>query len=181
MTASLVLITLIGLAVLAAARLSSELTRAADERRRLEGSWHDPETGTFGAASVRSTLAPELRFAAESSVSAALAVFRLHCADPTEALARMSRAARAHETVFRPTESEAAVLLWDVDLDRAIRATNRLGGALLGAQGLHVVDAGLAMVPYDGDDVEAVLAVARSRSRAVQDFGSYSESVPFVA
>lgn len=178
MTGALLVIACIG--ALLAARLRRSVARLERDMGRLRGAARDAATSTYGESAIPVTLAPELEYAVSSNIPAVLAVFRVHSADTTPALARIGRTARRHEAVFRVGERDVAILLWGVDEDRAVRAVARLGMSLLGPE-CRVADAGIARVPSDATSVDAALAHARARLRDVRDYAAYSSTESLAA
>jgi hypothetical protein len=138
------------------------------ELRLAEEELVDPETGLLPRSALPVRLGAELAWAGTSGTSIGIAALRIRGSRFTHATSVLRRAMREEEQAFLLGEQRVAVELWGAGPTEAAAAVRRLGDELARA-GHPVVDAGVALSPRDGRDVEALVASALRDLRPADD------------
>jgi hypothetical protein len=150
--------------LLIAVRLQLTAARLRQDLEALDNEKADPRTGLLPQTAIPLRLAPELRWAQHAGKPLGILVFQIYGGHPSRAARALRRAMRGEENGYVLGPGRFAVGLWDSNEEGAAIAVRRLGSAITRA-GHTVVDAGLAIYPDDGDDVEELLEIAQQHIR----------------
>ncbi|MBC7644814.1 MAG: hypothetical protein H7123_06790 [Thermoleophilia bacterium] len=114
---------------------------------------------------------PELTWARHENARVGLVLFRVPGGNNDNAGAALRAAVRGEELAFRVGQTQFLVELWNVNAAGMTIAIQRLGGAIQKA-GHPVVEAGIACFPGDADDVDDLLAIARTNLLPIEERGA---------
>ncbi|MCW2972808.1 MAG: hypothetical protein JWN72_1081, partial [Thermoleophilia bacterium] len=128
----------------------------------------DPVTGLLPRSALPVRLGAELAWAATSRTEIGVAALRIRGSRFTHATIVLRSAMREEEQAFLLGDQRVAVELWGAGAFESAAAVRRLGSALARA-GHPVVDAGVALAPRDGRDVEQLVASALRDLRPADD------------
>ena len=128
----------------------------------------DPETGLLPRSALPVRLGAELAWAGTSGTSIGVAALRIRGSRFIHATHVLRRAMREEEQAFLLGDQRVAVELWGAGPVEAAAAVRRLGDELARA-GHPVVDAGVALSPRDGRDVDLLVASALRDLRPADD------------
>lgn len=137
----------------------------------------DERTGLLPGGAVRSRLDPELEWSRHEHVGVGLVVVRIRGAWLVAAAQELLRNLREHENAFLIGRDRVLVCLWDVDEAGMRQALERIGDSIHGC-GAPVVEAGCALHPDDGDDVETLLAIAQQDLRPIDQQPALGHGTP---
>ncbi|MBC7462437.1 MAG: hypothetical protein H7287_13855 [Thermoleophilia bacterium] len=128
----------------------------------------DPVTGLLPRSAIPVRLGAELAWASTSRTEIGVAALRIRGSRFTHATSVLRAAMREEEQAFLLGDQRVAVELWGAGALESAAAVRRLGAALARA-GHPVVDAGVALAPRDGRDVEQLVASALRDLRPADD------------
>lgn len=136
--------------------------RSAAALRELDAMQHeavDPLTGLLPQTAIGLRLEPELQWAQRLGVPVGVVVLRPRGNDPVRAARALRRAMRGEEHAYLLGDDQVVLGLWNTGEAGVLLAIRRLSAAMRSA-GREVIDAGYAMFPRDGTDLELVVGAA---------------------
>lgn len=166
MTAAFLIIMVVGLVT--NARILRYIRSARHDLSRRSGRLRDLRSGIYSRTALDTMLSDELAHMSYRGIPGAVVVFTLYTSSPSDAIVRISSRIRANEVLYRYSWHSYCIALWNVDDKGAAIAVARLGKGLLEDSQTCVIDAGVARIPYDGNDASEAIAIALRRNAPIQ-------------
>lgn len=151
-------------ALLFAVRSQMLSARARAELHALQHERVDPDTKLLPQTAIPLRLEPELAWAEHDGKPVGIAVFLARGNHPSRASRALRSVMRGEENAYLLGGDRFVVGFWDTDEEGVALAVQRLGQTMEGA-GREIVEAGVAMFPRDGRELEDLVQIAEQRLR----------------